>query len=131
MPPASVLLSVAHALPPHRLLQTEAAEAARGMFAHRYAAFERMAPVFTTSGIESRYTVKPLDWYFTSLGWPERNAAYLEGAQELFVEAATRALAAAGCVAAEVDTIVTISSTGVATPSLEARVADRLGFRAE
>jgi alkylresorcinol/alkylpyrone synthase len=96
MSPASALLSVAHALPPHRLLQTDAAEAARGIFAHRYAAFERMAPVFTTSGIEQRYTVKPLDWYFASLGWPERNAAYLDGAQELFVVAATRALAAAG-----------------------------------
>lgn len=131
MSPASALLSVAHALPPHRLLQTEAAEAARRMFAHRYTAFDRMAPVFTTSGIESRYTVKPLDWYFTSLGWPERNAAYLEGAQDLFVEAATRALAAAGCAASDVDTIVTISSTGVATPSLEARVAGRMGFRAD
>ena len=50
MPHPSVLLSVAHALPQHLLLQTEAAEAARGMFAHRYAAFERMVTVFTTSG---------------------------------------------------------------------------------
>lgn len=131
MPRPSALLSVAHALPPHRLLQSEAAEASRGLFAHRYAAFERMASVFTTSGIESRYTVKPLDWYFGALGWPERNAAYLEGAQDLFVAAATRALAAAGCSAADVDTIVTVSSTGVATPSLEARVAGRMGFRAD
>lgn len=131
MPPASALLSVAHALPPHRLLQTEAAEAARGIFGHRYAAFERMAPVFTTSGIEQRYTVRPLDWYFASLGWPERNAAYLEGAQALFVEAATRALEGAGVPASDVDAIVTISSTGVATPSLEARVAGRMGFRAD
>lgn len=125
------LLSVAHALPPHRLLQSDAAEAARGVFAHRYAAFERMMPVFTTSGIEARYTVKPLDWYLSSLGWPERNAAYLEGAQELFVDAATRALAAAGCSAPEVDTVVTISSTGIATPSLEARVFGRMGFRSD
>lgn len=123
------LLSVAHALPPHRLLQTEAAAAARGIFAHRYAAFDRMAPVFTTSGIEARHTVMPLDWYLSTLGWPERNAAYLEGAHDLFVEAATRALAAAGCAASDVDTIVTISSTGVATPSLEARAARRMGFR--
>ena len=123
------LLSVAHALPPHRLLQSEAAAAARGIFAHRYAAFDRMAPVFTTSGIEARHTVMPLDWYLSTLGWPERNAAYLEGAHDLFVEAATRALAAAGCAASDVDTIVTISSTGVATPSLEARAARRMGFR--
>ncbi len=129
LPHPIALLSVAHALPPHRLLQTEAAEAARGIFAHRYAAFERMAPVFTTSGIEARHTVKPLDWYLLHTGLAERNAAYLEGAQELFVEAATRACQAAGCAASEIDTIVTISSTGVATPSLEARVAGRMGFR--
>lgn len=129
--PMTTLLSVAHALPPHRLLQTDAADAARRIFAHRYAAFERMASVFTTSGIEARHTVMPLDWYLSSLGWPERNAAYLEGAQSLFVEAATRALEAAGCAASEVDTVVTISSTGVATPSLEARVAGRMGFRSD
>ena len=125
------LLSVAHAVPPHRMLQTDAEAAARGMFAHRYAAFERMAPVFTTAGIEARHTVKPLDWYLSDLDWPERNAAYLAGAQELFVDAASRALAAAGCAASDVDTIVTISSTGIATPSLEARVAGRMGFRAD
>jgi alkylresorcinol/alkylpyrone synthase len=129
LPPPVSLLSVAHALPPHRLLQTEAAEAARGVFAHRYAAFDRLAPVFTTSGIDARHTVMPLDWYLSTLGWPERNAAYLEGAHHLFVEAATRALAAAHCDASDVDTIVTISSTGVATPSLEARAARRMGFR--
>lgn len=125
------LLSVAHAVPPHRLMQVDAEAAARGMFAHRYAAFERMAPVFTTAGIDSRYTVKPLDWYLGDLDWPERNAAYLAGAQELFVDAATRALAAAGCAASDIDTVVTVSSTGIATPSLEARAAGRMGFRAD
>ena len=120
---SAALLSVGHAVPPHRLLQSDAAAAARRIFAHRYAAFERMAPVFETAGIRTRYTVKPLDWYFSDLGWPERNAAYLAGAQDLFVAAAGRALADAGCDARDVDTIVTISSTGIATPSLEARVA--------
>ena len=51
MSTASALLSVAHALPPHRLLQTDAAAAARGIFAHRYSAFERMVPVFTLTAI--------------------------------------------------------------------------------
>lgn len=126
---SAALLSVGHAVPPHRLLQSDAAAAARRIFAHRYAAFERMAPVFETSGIRTRYTVKPIDWYFSDLGWPERNAAYLAGAQDLFVEAASRALVNAGCEARDVDTVVTISSTGIATPSLEARVAGRMGFR--
>jgi alkylresorcinol/alkylpyrone synthase len=128
---SAALLSLGHAVPAHRLLQSDAAAAARRIFAHRYAAFERMAPVFETAGIRTRYTVKPLDWYFSDLDWPERNAAYLAGAQDLFVAAATRALAAAGCEARDVDTIVTISSTGIATPSLEARVAGRMGFRSD
>jgi alkylresorcinol/alkylpyrone synthase len=125
------LLSVGHAVPPHRMRQSDAAAAARRIFAHRYAAFERMAPVFETAGIRTRHTVKPIDWYLSDLGWPERNAAYLEGAQDLFVAAASRALANAGCAASDVDTIVTVSSTGIATPSLEARVAGRMGFRAD
>jgi alkylresorcinol/alkylpyrone synthase len=129
--PALSLLSVATALPPHRLLQSDAAAAARRLFSHRYAAFERLAPVFETSGIHQRYTVRPLDWYGATLDWPERNAAYLEGAQALFIDAATAALDRAGCRASDIDTIVTVSSTGIATPSLEARVAQRMGFRAD
>ena len=54
-----------------------------------------------------------------------------EGACQLFVDAATRALDAAELNAADVDTIVTVSSTGIATPSLEARVAGHMGFRAD
>lgn len=129
--PPVALLSVAHAVPPHRMMQSDAAAAARKVFAHRYAAFERMAPVFNTAGIRSRYTIQPIDWYLGELGWPERNAAYLAGAQNLFVAAASAALAQAGIAAANVDTIVTVSSTGIATPSLEARVAGRMGFRSD
>jgi alkylresorcinol/alkylpyrone synthase len=65
------------------------------------------------------------------LGWPERSNAYRDGACQLFVDAANKALDAASIGAAEVDTVVTISSTGIATPSLEARAAARVGFRAD
>jgi alkylresorcinol/alkylpyrone synthase len=125
------LISLATAVPPYVLNQSEVASAAKRGFADRYEDFERMARVFQTSGIRQRHAVRPIDWYLTPLGWPERTNAYLEGAGQLFVDAATRALDAAEVDAAQVDTIVTISSTGVATPSLEARVAGRIGFRAD
>jgi len=63
--------------------------------------------------------------------WPERTAAYLDGALELFAQAAEAALDEAGLAGADVDAIVTVSSTGIATPSLEARAMDRLGFRSD
>ena len=125
------LMSVATAVPPYCIEQRDAAAAAHRGFAARYADFERLARVFESSGIRRRYAVRPLEWYFEKLGWPERSAAYLDGGLELFVAAAAKALDAAGIGANEVDAVVTVSSTGIATPSLEARAAGRLGLRAD
>jgi alkylresorcinol/alkylpyrone synthase len=125
------LLSVATAVPPHVIEQRDAAAASYRCFGDRIGDYERLARVFENSGILRRYAVRPLEWYLQPLGWPDRNRAYLDGAAQLFIDAATRVLERAGMGAARVDTIVTISSTGISTPSLEARVADRMGFRAD
>lgn len=123
------LVALSTAVPANVLDQKEAEAAARAAFGPRFEAFERLAKVFANSGIRQRHVARPLDWYFGTLGWPERTTAFLEVAGDLFVEAATGALDQAGLAAADVDTVVTVCSTGVATPSLEARVAGRLGFR--
>ncbi len=125
------LLSVSTALPPYSLSQREAATVAHEAFSTRYDDFERLVKVFESSGILRRYLVRPIDWYLEPLGWADRNAAYLDGARALFAEAATRALADAGLSASDVDTVVTISSTGLATPGIDASVAERLGFRSD
>lgn len=123
------LLGLATAVPPHVVEQDEVAARARAIFGSRFADFERLVPVFKTAGILKRHMVMPAEWYIEPRAWPDRTEAYLAGAQDLFVTAAEHALDAARCTAAEVDTIVTISSTGIATPSLEARVSRRMGFR--
>ncbi|HEX3367526.1 type III polyketide synthase [Phenylobacterium sp.] len=123
------LLSLATASPPHILAQDDVAEAARRLFQDRFPQFERMAGVFKTAGVRTRQSVQPMEWYLEPRGWPDRTAAYLEGGVDLFVQAAERALAGAGLRGADVDIIVTVSSTGIATPSLEARAMARLGLR--
>jgi alkylresorcinol/alkylpyrone synthase len=128
--PRSVkLVSVETAIPDNVLFQSDVAAAARDIFAWRYGGFDRMSQVFMTAGIRKRHSVRPLEWFLEPRGWPERTKAYIEGAQKLFVEAATKALGAANMHARDIDTVVTVSSTGIATPSLEARVAGELGFR--
>jgi alkylresorcinol/alkylpyrone synthase len=124
-------MSIASAVPPHCIEQRDVAAAAHSGFAARFPHYARLARVFETSGIQRRYAVRPLDWYFEPLGWPERSKAYIDGGGALFIDAATRALDAAGLTAADVDAVVTISSTGVATPSLDAYVAGRMGFRSD
>src|SRR4029077_17472996 len=102
------LVSVATAVPPYVLEQRDVAAAAHRSFALRFTDFERLARVFKTSGIRRRYAVRPIEWYLEPLGWPERSNAYRDGACQLFVDAANKALDAAGIGAAEVDTVVTI-----------------------
>ena len=123
------LLSVATASPPHVIRQTEVEQIARGLFADRFPQFERMAPVFASAGIRARQVAMPVEWYLEPRGWPERTEAYLQGALDLFVAAATAALDEAALKGSDVDVIVTVSSTGIATPSLEARAMTAMGFR--
>jgi alkylresorcinol/alkylpyrone synthase len=123
------VLSLATASPPFTLSQRDAEQAARDLFTERFPQFERMASVFSTAGVRTRQIVRPIEWYLEPRGWPERGAAYIEGAVELFVDAATGALSQAGLTGSDVDVIVTVSSTGIATPSLEARAMGRMGFR--
>ena len=125
------LLAIASAVPPHLLPQHKVIDAARAILGPRFAQFERLIPAFRNGGIEERRSVVPLDWFTTPRGWRGRTEAYLSGASDLFRQAAGRALEMAGLTAPEVDVIVTISSTGIATPTLEAQVAREMGFRAD
>jgi alkylresorcinol/alkylpyrone synthase len=123
------LLSLTTAVPPHRLEQSEVALAARRMYAESFARYPKLADVFVNAGIERRYSVRPLEWFDAPRDWTERTQAYLDGAGALFAEAARTALDRAGIAAQDVDVVVTVSSTGIATPSLDARVAADMGFR--
>ena len=124
------LLSLATALPPHVIAQDEAKALAREAFG-RKALFDRLSSVFDNAAIARRHTVAPIEWYQQPHGWSERNAVYLEAAEQLFERAATAAIEGAGLTPADIDGVVTVSTTGIATPSLEARVASRLGLRGD
>ena len=125
------LLSLATATPPNELPQSAALGAARELLAGQFKDFERLSAVFAKAGITTRQLARPLEWYLQPQGFPERTAVYLEVALDLFVAAAEAALAEARLDAADIDTIVTVSSTGIATPSLEARAMGQMGFRAD
>jgi alkylresorcinol/alkylpyrone synthase len=72
MRPSAKLVSLATAVPPNVLSQSDVAAAANQCFGGRYDEFERLARVFKSSAIRRRHAVRPIDWYLTPLGWPER-----------------------------------------------------------
>lgn len=125
----TVLHSLSTALPPHELPQDLVQTRARAILGPKYPQFERLLSTFTTSGIETRFSVAPIDWFSEPHGWTDRNSLYLSGATAMFVDAARQALTAADWQAGEVDTVVTVSSTGIATPTIEALAFRDMGFR--
>jgi alkylresorcinol/alkylpyrone synthase len=123
------LLSLATAVPPQVIEQSDAKIRAREAFGGRQALFDRLSGVFDNAGIARRHIVAPQDWYMDGHGWHERNNVYLEAAEQLFIEAATAAIEKAGLKPEEIDGVVTVSTTGIATPSLDARAGPRIGLR--
>ena len=123
------LLSLATAVPPNRIAQSDAKELGRRAFGGKAALFDRLSSVFDNAGIDTRHLVAAPAWYEHSHGWAERNAIYLQAAEQLFVEAATAAIGKAGLTPKDIDGVVGVSTTGIATPSLEGRVGPRLGLR--
>ncbi|PVE23271.1 type III polyketide synthase [Microvirga sp. KLBC 81] len=129
MAPRPALLSLATAVPPYILTQKDIAAAARQVFGEQFGDFDKVEQVFETAGVIQRHAARPLEWYLEPHGWPDRTEVYLQSGADLFEEAARKALAAAGLKGSDVDTVITASSTGVATPSLDSYLLDRLGFR--
>src|SRR5258708_3835583 len=129
--PGPRLVALATAIPTHVLRQSEVVDRARLLFQDRIDDFARLLPVYGNAGIETRHSCVPLDWYGRPAGWRERNELYLRHALDLIERAALRSLhrASLPASASAVGALVTVSSTGVATPSLDARLMQRLPFR--
>jgi alkylresorcinol/alkylpyrone synthase len=120
---------LATAVPPHVIPQSLARTVAAGLFREGLPDIERLLPLFDNSGIEQRHSAMPPAWHLAGHGFAERNRAFIAAAEALLAEAALAALSRAGTAAEEIDAVVCVCSSGIATPSLEARVAERIGLR--
>ena len=123
------LLSVATAVPEHVLHQADVQQRLRTIFRETAVDAERFLPVFDNAGIDTRYSSVPLDWFEQDHRWSDRNPLYLESAVALLEQATCRALAAAGLSCSDIDGIVAVSTSGIATPSLDALLMERMAFR--
>jgi alkylresorcinol/alkylpyrone synthase len=132
MPTSPRLLSISTAVPANILRQEEIKHWANRFFGGgKGPDLSRLLPAFDNAGIATRYSCVPLDWYDRTHGWQEKNRLYLSAATDLIQRAATDCLARAGMAAGDVDAIVMVSTSGIATPTLDARLMQRLPFRTD
>jgi len=123
------LLSLATATPPHRIAQQVVRASADRLFNAKQADLTRLMPIYDNAGIDHRHSCVPLEWYMEPHSWVERSKLFVEHAVILLCEAAQKCLDQAGIGPEDVDTVVAVSTTGIATPSLDALVIEKLGLR--
>ena len=122
------LLALKTAVPSHVIAQSEAAHYAQSLFA-KVRDIARLMPVFENTGIARRYSCVPIEWYLGEHGWLDRTELYVANAVALLETVTHRLLEEAKLQLSDIDAIVTVSTTGVATPSLDALLVERLGLR--
>jgi alkylresorcinol/alkylpyrone synthase len=119
------IASVATAVPQHVVTQEDAKFRAQKV----YPQYARLEALYTNTGIDTRYSVEPVPWHLTTHTWEERSEIYQRNALDLLEQVATQSIAEAGLVPRDIDVIVTNTITGLAIPSLEARLMNRVPFR--
>ncbi|HEX6239688.1 MAG TPA: 3-oxoacyl-[acyl-carrier-protein] synthase III C-terminal domain-containing protein [Polyangiales bacterium] len=118
----------ATALPRHRYDQRELAEIVRALLPELQVDPRVLERFFRQVGVKQRYLALPAEQYAALQGFGAKNRAWLEQAVPLAERAVLGALAQAGLTPSEVGMLMSTTVTGIAVPSLEARLMNRLRF---
>ena len=89
---------------------------------------ERLLPVFDRTGVETRYFAQPLEWYARGPSFESRNQIFASCGLGLATRAARACLEEARVEPEDVDYVLCVTTTGLMTPSLDARLVDTLGL---
>jgi alkylresorcinol/alkylpyrone synthase len=123
----AVVMAVGTALPQHRVAQSEVQNLCRALFSQRFRDLERLISVFDNGQIQSRFLCEPLQWLSEDHSFAEKNSRYVEHALQLGEQAARQALHRANLDISAIGTVLFVSTTGLATPSLDSLLLKRLG----
>ncbi|BCB04472.1 type III polyketide synthase [Bacillus sp. KH172YL63] len=122
------ILSVEKEVPPVKITQKEASEFAKQLFSSSFKDIGRLINVFQNGEIESRYFVNDLQWFSKEHSFREKNDAYICHAVDLGSRVIRKTLTEHRLTMNDIDAIITISSSGISTPSIEARIMNSLPF---
>ncbi|MFD5268956.1 type III polyketide synthase [Streptomyces sp. NPDC058335] len=126
---ATTIAAVHTALPPHRYAQDDLTELIGDLCLPPGADRAVLRRLHASAGVRTRHLALPIERYAGLRDFGQSNDAWLAAGLELGEEALTGALKEAGLAPADVDLLVCASITGVAAPSLDARLAGRMGLR--
>lgn len=111
---------------PYHVDQKEIVSVVRNLFGGHYTDIERLLKVFGNGQIEGRYFAAPLEWFEEERGLEEKNRLYVEEAVKMGSLAVSRCLKEAQVDKEDVDAFIFVSSSGMSTPTIDARIMNVL-----
>jgi alkylresorcinol/alkylpyrone synthase len=120
--------AVGTAVPNYALPQTEIKQFVANVFRSHVEHIDRLLPIFENSCIKVRYLSQPLDWYATPHSFSEANQIFEQVALDLAEKAAMQAMEKSNVKPMDIGMVVFVTSTGIATPTLDAKLIQRLGL---
>jgi alkylresorcinol/alkylpyrone synthase len=123
------IMAVRSAFPVHRYPQAELTSKVAELCGLDPAERVLLERLHGNAGVDYRHTVLPLSEYIGLRGIELANDRYIKEAADLGEQALRGALAAAGLAGRDLDLLIVTSVTGVAVPSLDARLIPRIGLR--
>jgi alkylresorcinol/alkylpyrone synthase len=122
------IAGVASAYPKHYYSQQILVEALKNDWRHKLPNPDILNRLEESMKVDGRYLVRPIDFYLNLTTWGQANDVWIEAGLELGEKALCRALVAAGLQPSELSAIFVTSVTGIASPSLDARLVNRMGL---
>jgi len=122
------IAGVAGAFPKHYYSQAVLAQACIKHWGDKLEHPESLERLHSRLGVDGRYLTLPLHAYEDLSTWGQANSIWIEAAQNLGEKAICRALTRAGLAARDLDALFVVSVTGIASPSLDARLVNRMNL---
>lgn len=125
------IAAVGSAFPPHYYDQDALLGALKSRWQGRLFNQERLEALHRNVLVGGRHLALPIEEYERLATWGQANDAWIRVAGEVGAAAVLDGLERAGLRPADVDTLLFVTVTGVATPSIDARLINRLGLRSD
>lgn len=123
------IASAAGAFPKHQYSQATLTAALKHHWNGKLEEPRLLERLHARTGVDRRSLVRPIEDYPGITTWGQANDIWIEAAQELGQQAICRAVSRAGIAAADLDALFFVSITGVASPSIDARLINRMGLK--
>ena len=111
---------------PHKSSQQELKHFAKNIFEKKFEDIDRLLESFDNAKIEYRNLCVPIDYFYSQKTFREKNDLYIKYALKYSVKAIEECLQKSGISNNEITDLIFVSSTGIATPSIDALIINEM-----